>query len=244
MSRTYAKRRSVALLITLLVVAVGLLQNPDMYQTQPVDAPQYEQPADHTTAVSVLETLHVKGRAAKTDYARKQFGDGWDSVAGCDMRNQILRRDFSLTVVNAECKVVSGVLVDPYTGKTIHFQRGSISSQAVQIDHVVALSDAWQKGAQNLTYVERVKLSNDPLNLLAVDGDANQQKSNSDAASWLPPNKPFRCQYVARQIAVKQKYSLWVTSAEKDAMRRVLSSCPHQSLPTGSTSGAAASEAV
>ena len=128
------------------------------------------------------------------------------------------------TIVDDNCKVQSGKLSDPYTGELILFHRGE-NSNAVQIDHVVALSDAWQKGAQQLSFIERVSLANDPLNLLAVDGPANQQKSDSDAASWLPPNKSFRCQYVARQIAVKQKYRLWVTAAEKSAMRGVLGVC-------------------
>jgi hypothetical protein len=101
----------------------------------------------------------------------------------------------------------------------------------VQIDHVVALSDAWQKGAQAIEFSDRVVFANDPLNLLAVDGPANQKKGDSDAASWLPSNRQFRCQYVARQIAVKQKYSLWVTEAEKAAMKRVLNGCGEQRLP-------------
>jgi len=88
-----------------------------------------------------------------------------------------------------------------------------------------------KKGAQQLSSKEREQLANDPLELLAVDGLANQQKSDGDAATWLPSNKPFRCQYVARQIAVKQKYKLWVTSAEKDAMNRILAACPDQGLP-------------
>jgi hypothetical protein len=133
--------------------------------------------------------------------------------------------------MNEKCQVVSGTLNDPYTGKTIMFERGETSSQSVQIDHVVALSDAWQKGAQQLSYERRKELANDPLELLAVEGAANMQKSDGDAATWLPPNKPFRCQYVARQIAVKKKYSLWVTAAEKDAMIRVLVACPAEGLP-------------
>ncbi len=101
----------------------------------------------------------------------------------------------------------------------------------MQIDHVVALSDAWQTGAQQLTASQRLALANDPLNLLAVDGAANQQKEDSDAASWLPPRKTFRCAYVSRQVAVKVRYRLWVTAAEKAAIARVLSSCPGQPLP-------------
>jgi len=135
--------------------------------------------------------------------------------------------------VNDKCQVTSGRLDDPYTAKTIAFTRGASTSADVQIDHVVALSDAWQKGAQQLSAERREELANDPLELLAVDGPANQQKSDGDAATWLPANKPFRCQYVARQIAVKKKYGLWVTQAEKDTMLRVLSVCPGQLLPAG-----------
>ena len=40
----------------------------------------------------------------------------------------------------------SGELNDPYTAARITFQRGGANE--VDIDHVVALSDAWQKGAQ------------------------------------------------------------------------------------------------
>lgn len=231
MNRAYATRRSIAVLIVLLLVAFGVLSNPDSYQAEVPYSPPEGQAASE--ALSALGELEVKGRAPKTGYERAQFGDGWDSTLGCDTRNEILRRDLKNTVINTKCQVVSGILDDPYTGKTIEFRRGSSSSQEVQVDHVVALSDAWQKGAQQLSFDERVRLANDPLELLAVDGAANQEKGDGDAATWLPPNRAFRCQYVARQIAVKKKYRLWVTQAEKDAMARVLGSCPGQRLPEG-----------
>ena len=149
------------------------------------------------------------------------------------MRNHILKRDMTdvKTTSDTDCTVLSGTLADPYTAKTINFVRGKDTSSDVQIDHVVALSDAWQKGAQQLSMEMRIQLANDPLELLAVDGPANQQKSDGDAATWLPPNKSYRCRYVARQIAVKAKYTLWVTQAEHDAIQNVLSSCPGQLLP-------------
>ena len=189
-------------------------------------------------AVDMLATLPVKGRAPKTGYARTQFGAAWSDVDhnGCDTRNDILKRDMTNVTFKSgthDCVVKTGTLNDPYTGKTINFVRGQHTSTAVQIDHVVALSDAWQKGAQQLNADQRLQLANDPYNLLAVDGPANQQKSDSDAASWLPSNKSFRCQYVARQIGVKHKYALWVTQAEKDAMTNVLSGCPGQTVPDG-----------
>lgn len=193
--------------------------------TMPLPTEVQRQYFGESTALAELEKLEVKGRAPKTGYARQQFGDGWGKINGCSVREIILARDLTDKKVADDCKVQSGVLADPYTGKTIQFQRGPDSSRAVQIDHVVALSDAWQKGAQGLSEQERVNLANDPLNLLASDGPANQNKGDADAASWLPPNKDFRCQYVARQIAVKKKYRLWVTDAEKAAMSGVLARC-------------------
>ncbi|MBC7512504.1 HNH endonuclease [Candidatus Saccharibacteria bacterium] len=179
-----------------------------------------------TSVTAELKNLIVKGRAPKTGYERSKFGDGWQTVAGCTTRNRVLIRDLASVVIGDDCKVDSGILRDPYTGKTITFMRGETTSDDVQIDHVVALSNAWQTGAQQLDVIQRIKLANDPLNLLAVDGPANEAKSDSDAATWLPPNKVFRCAYVKRQVAVKSKYGLWVTLAERDAMATVLSRCP------------------
>ena len=181
-----------------------------------------------SSAIEALNKLTIKGRAPKTNYSREQFGASWALTNGCDTRNIILNRDLKSTVVDEKCNVTSGVLNDPYTGKTIQFSRGSNTSSDVQIDHVVALSDAWQKGAQQLTSEERKIFANDPLELLAVDGSANLQKNDGDAATWLPSNKSFRCLYVARQIAIKQKYNLWVTQAEHDAISNILDKCPNQ----------------
>lgn len=191
--------------------------------------------ASQPLATKVLSTLAVKGRAPKTGYARSLFSDGWGSISGCDTRNFILRRDLaSITWRSGEnCMVATGVLQDPYTGHRINFVRGVKTSLAVQIDHVVAISDAWQKGAQQISSASRYSLYNDPLNLLAVDGPTNESKGDGDAATWLPPNKGYRCAYVARQVAVKAKYRLWVTSAEKSAIQGVLATCPKQTIPAG-----------
>lgn len=192
-------------------------------------------PAQARAALAQLDRLPVKGRAPKTGYARDRFGAAWtDDVDvagghnGCDTRNDVLRRD--LTGVHLKpgthgCVVLSGRLADPYTGRVIAFERGASTSTKVQIDHVVALGDAWVKGAQQLTPAQRAALANDPLNLLAVDGPTNGAKRDSDAASWLPPNRAFRCTYVARQVAVKGRYHLWVTAAEKAQVARLLGSC-------------------
>ena len=207
------------------------LQMPDFWQAQ-APVPALVQNSNPTgAAADALAGLPVKGKAPKTGYSRTQFGDGWAIKAGCDMRNIILHRDLTDVAVGDGCKVQSGTLNDPYTGTMIAFKRGADTSDDVQIDHVVALSNAWQTGAQQLTAAERQALANDPLELLAAEGKANQQKSDADAATWLPAHKPFRCQYVARQVAVKQKYKLWVTKAEYDAIARVLAVCPGQPLP-------------
>ena len=188
-------------------------------------------------ATAVLETLPVKGRAPKTGFTRAQFGPVWSDVDrnGCDTRNDILRRDLTAITYRENtknCVVQSGTLADRYSGEIINFQKGNVSSMEVQIDHVVALSNAWQTGAFKLTLQERTALANDPLNLFAVKGRLNSQKSDGDAATWLPPLKSFRCTYIAQQIAVKAKYSLWVTAPEKSAMQSILAKCPGQKVPT------------
>lgn len=207
-----------------------------------VTAPK-TQPAFATKAVDLLETLPIKGRAPKTGYDRALFGQAWADVDrnGCDTRNDTLKRDLTgITFTNSvPCKVQSGTLADPYTGTRISFLRGTSTSTAVQIDHVVALSDAWQKGAQQLSTEQRTAFANDPLNLQATDGPTNMKKGDGDAATWLPPNKGFRCEYVARQISVKATYSLWVTQAEHDAMARILGDCSGQLAPTNEQAPAA-----
>lgn len=220
------------LLAIFIIVAIN---SPEPLTKNPIAADVSEVvtvKTDKSPAIKALRSLAVKGRAPKTDYSRQQFGSGWETTNGCDTRNIILNRDMPDAIVDKNCNVTSGTLNDPYTGKVISFSRGSLTSAEVQIDHVVALSDAWQKGAQGLSLQQRTQLANDPLELLAVDGPANQQKSDGDAATWLPSNKPFRCEYVARQVAVKAKYSLWLTQAEHDAILKILSGCAGQALPS------------
>jgi hypothetical protein len=193
--------------------------------------------ASTKTAEAVLETLAVKGRAPKTGYERSQFGPAWSDVDrnGCDTRNDILYRDLTSITYKPgtrDCVVLSGVLVDPYSGEKIAFERGAKTSMDVQIDHVVALSNAWQTGAFKLSYEKRLAFANDPMNLLAVKGRLNSQKGDGDAATWLPPQKSIRCAYVAQQIVVKEKYGLWVTPPEKAAMQSLLAKCPGFKAPT------------
>ena len=185
-----------------------------------------------TDALTALNKLEVKGRAAKTGYTRAQFPHWSDPDRnGCDARNDILKRDLtdiSYKAGTRDCKVIAGQLLDPFSGKVITF---STTKVVIDIDHVVALSNAWQTGAAYFDKALRTQIANDPLNLLAVDSKLNRQKGDGDAATWLPPSKTFRCEYVARQVAVKAKYKLWVTEPEKVAITKILSSCAGQKLP-------------
>jgi hypothetical protein len=205
----------------------------------PVDIPGAGAPLDYEAepvtenegvaplAVEILEKLEVKGRAPKKGYYREQFYDGWPMIDGCSLRQRILKREFGDTAVLDGCTVIAGEYDEPYTGEHRVFKdRNEVAG--IQIDHVVALSDAWQKGAQYQDYETRNAIATDPLNLLAVDGVANEQKSDGDAATWLPKNKKFRCQYVARQVSIKHKYGLWVTEAEKQAIAKILANCPNE----------------
>ncbi|WP_457967741.1 HNH endonuclease family protein [Arthrobacter sp. D1-29] len=185
---------------------------------------------DAAAALAQLETIPIKGRAPKTGYSRGEFGPAWADVDrnGCDTRNDILARDLveeTFKDGTHNCVVLTGTLPDKYTGKTITFIRGADTSSEVQIDHLVPLSLAWQTGAQQISEEERKQFANDPLNLMAADGPANMSKSDKDAATWLPSNKSFRCEYVARQTAVKAKYKLWVTQPEHDAIAGILNTC-------------------
>ncbi|MFL6177641.1 MAG: HNH endonuclease family protein [Ornithinibacter sp.] len=188
--------------------------------------------ANPASALAAVAGLTVKGRAPRTGYSREQFGQAWFDADrnGCDTRNDILRRDLVDRQMKNWCKVLAGTRnPDPYTGRTIRFVIGGPSE--IDVDHVVALADAWQKGAATWQPGIRLAFANDPLALLAVDSGTNRSKGDGDAATWLPPDRSSRCAYVARQVAVKAKYRLWVTAAERDAMVRVLSTCPSMPLP-------------
>lgn len=235
MGNKYQKRRIFWGVGFLIAFAIAVISNPEAWQKTPLENNIEAEPSavvdeNAPRATDVLEKLEVKGRAPKTGYARDQFYDDWPKENGCNLRQRILKRDFgeSAKLDSDNCTVIGGKFIEPYTGEEKEFSDKKSISKGIQIDHIVALSDAWQKGAQYKTKEERFNIATDPLNLVAADASANMQKSDGDAATWLPKNKSFRCQYVARQISVKYKYGLWVSSAEKDAMKNVLSKCPEE----------------
>lgn len=243
-------RRTLIATFAFVAVGIWLVVNPASYEkiftpadsnltgvsgeNYALESPENTTNTENTTpdgtplATTVLAQLEVKGRAPKTGYSRDQFYDTWPTVDGCSLRQKIIKREFGDSAVLSGCDVVSGEYTEPYTGEHQVFTEKSQISKGVQIDHVVALSDAWQKGAQYMDQGTRYAMATDPLNLLAVDSSANQGKSDGDAATWLPSNKAFRCQYVARQVSVKYKYHLWVTEAERDAIASILATCPDE----------------
>jgi hypothetical protein len=182
------------------------------------------------TALVALDALPVKAFALVDGYSRGQFGQRWADVDrnGCDTRNDVLRRDLADVVVDPGtdgCVVRSGRLTDPYTGEVRPFLRGEQTSPLVTVDHVVALAAAWRTGAASWSARRREEFANDPLNLLTVTRETNEDKAAGDAARWLPPLSAARCPFVARQVAVKARYRLSVTPQEKAAIRAVLDRC-------------------
>lgn len=228
------------LLVALLTTSCALFRPAGSNTASSLESSSVATSASSDSALATLNSdkIPVKGRAPKTGYDRAQFGAAWYDVDrnGCDTRNDILKIDLAgetLKPGTHDCVVLTGTLdPDPYTGKVIEFKRGVGTSDDVQIDHMVPLSDAWQKGAQSISFEERRALANDPINLQATDGPTNAAKGDKDAATWLPPQRGYWCTYVAHQITVKAKYHLWVTQAEHDKMAEILATCPDEPLAT------------
>jgi hypothetical protein len=239
-----SRRRRIALFAAVLIAVIAALvvwdrHGADTRQSgpSPTWTPTPTGSARPTPAFdrarAQLSALQVKGWDRTQDFQRWRFGKAWsDDVNvefghnGCNTRDDILRRDLAnLMVRPGTCYAQTGTLHDPYTGATIDFVRGPDTSNSIEIDHVVSLADAWYKGARSWDPQRRLDFANDPRNLLAVSPKANFDKAFRDAASWLPPNAAFRCDFVARQIDVKSAYGLWLSAKEEQAMAEVLARC-------------------
>lgn len=217
----YRRRRFVVIFIVLALLSYVII---GLYVQQRLGAETETLNKDYSSYKEKLERLKIAEHYSEKSYQRSYFGDGWTEINGCNMRNLVLYRDLVDVKLTDGCNLSEGLLLDPYSGKYINFVRG-ITSKDIEIDHVVALSNAWVTGAENMSGEERIIFANDPLELLAVSAKTNQEKSDSDAAEWLPPYKPYRCEYVSRQIDVKLKYKLWVTKLEYNAMLGTLNNC-------------------
>jgi len=189
--------------------------------------------AERRRVLALIDGVALGPRLGRGGYERERFGPDWTDGApitwggnGCRTREDVLRRDLRATTLRPgtpdadgrDCVVLEGLLNDPYTGRLIEFSKSRPTE--VQIDHVIPLFYAWQLGARDWPAVKREQFANDPLNLLAVDGRANQQKSASGPASWLPPVRELRCAYAVRFARVARRYALPVTRADRTDMRR------------------------
>ncbi|QOR71068.1 HNH endonuclease [Ruania alkalisoli] len=235
-----SRRRSVTVVaVALLLVAAGWVV-PRWWVQVASPTPTPVPTAALESARAALPGLAVVEPLPLTEYEREFFGDPWADVDGngCDTRNDVLGRWLTTQVRDpiVNCVVESGRLHDPYTGHVIDFRRGPSTSAAVQIDHVVALADAWRKGASHWLPGHALAFANDPANLIPVDGAANQAKGAADAAGWLPPNRGFRCAYVVQQILVKDAYGLGVSATELATLQEVLGG----DCPVGASSARAA----
>lgn len=163
-------------------------------------------------------------------YERDAFGQAWLDVDrnGCDTRNDTLRRDLADLEVMSNtqgCVAYSGTLTDPYTGTSFSFLRGSGNAGELHVDHVVALSDAWRKGAHSWTPELRAEFANDPTNLVVTLGAVNMTKADQDAGTWLPPRPDAHCGFALQVVLVKSEYRLGIDESERDALRDALSTC-------------------
>lgn len=199
---------------------------------QPVGAPTVQPGTDVLAGITVVDRRNRHG-----DYLRSAFGEAWDDETtapgghnGCDTRDDILTRDLDDTtfVATTRCPraVATGSLRDPYTNAVIGFTRGNQVGASVQIDHIVPLAYAWDMGARDWPAGLRTRFANDPANLLAVDGQANQDKGDLPPGEWLPPNKAFGCQYAVAFIAVIRGYHLAVEQDSARELRRQTETCP------------------
>jgi len=196
------------------------------------DVPTVAPGADVLSGIPV-----IPNRVRGYDYRRAAFGDTWsdDTDApgghnGCDTRNDILDRDLVdktyVSIKRCPHAVATGTLHDPYTNEVISFLRGEQTGASVQIDHLVPLALAWDLGARDWPDELRERFANDPANLLAVDGPANQDKGDQGPATWMPPNHAFWCQYAVQFAAVLRGYSLPVDAPSATVLRDAASTCP------------------
>lgn len=244
----------VAVVLVLVAGALGIIDlegltgnaPTEQAQEQPSTAPEGEVPNEAyfkltaeqaSVAKQQLAALPVKPHY-EGEYKREYFGPSWTDNAvgvafagnGCRTIEDIRVRDMMNVQMKNKCDVQSGTLWNPYGSKQhpqddwIKFERGPGSK--VDIDHVVALGNAWKTGAYQLSDEQRTAIANDPINLVAVSASENRSKGDRDVANWVPANREIHCGYAASQVQVKSKYGLWVTPAEQDVLAKMLDTCP------------------
>ena len=228
------------LLLLLAIVGIAVVVAVQVTNSS-INRSQFIASADIPTVAPGVDVLAgvalMPLRIRSYDYRRDAFGDSWtdDNDApgghnGCDTRNDILERDLVdktyVSIKRCPNAIATGTLHDPYTNATVALVRGEKTGAAVQIEHIVPLAYAWDMGARFWTDELRVRFANDPGNLLAVEGQVNQDKGDSEPALWMPPNSAFHCQYAMQFIAVARGYGLPVDAPSVPALRDAASTCP------------------
>jgi hypothetical protein len=201
----------------------------------PSQSPTGPPPHAAAEAGAELRRLVVRPRPHTTrGYVRDAFGSDWVDTDhdGCNQRDDVLLRDAvpgTTTVAQqgaCDHDVLAGTWHDPYTGGTLTFTdlKDLRQAEAIQIDHVVPLAEAWVSGADHWSHDRREAFANDLHELLAVDGPTNMSKGDSDPAEWRP-RKGYQCTYARRWIAVKTAWHLAVDPSEKSALEDMLGFC-------------------
>ena len=232
-----SRKRLVVLALAVTLAIVVAYQTVTSAQRAASFVAQADAPAV-APGVDVLTGMaQIPLRIRVFDYRRAAFGESWtdDNPApgghnGCDTRNDILERDLVdktyVSIKRCPTAVATGTLHDPYTNASVAFVRGNQIGASVQIDHIVPLALAWDLGARDWPEDMRLRFANDPANLLAVGGQANQDKGDSEPALWMPPNMAFRCQYAVQFVAVLRGYGLSVDAPSAGVLREAASTCP------------------
>jgi Protein of unknown function (DUF1524) len=186
-------------------------------------------------AAAMLQGLAVRPRPRDTEgYLRAAFGDAWVDTDhdGCNQRDDVLLRDAVRGTARVQQQgscdhdVLAGTWHDPYTGRILTFTnlKDLRQAEAIQIDHVVPLAEAWVSGARSWGMTRREEFANDLDELLAADGPTNMAKGDGDPAAWRP-RQGYQCAYARRWIAIKAAYSLAVDPPERAALDQMLRSC-------------------
>jgi hypothetical protein len=178
-------------------------------------------PISAAEARTELGALQIAVRGTMDGYDRAEFPHWDQGEGGCDVREQVLKRDGKDVTTNAECAPKSGTWVSPYDGETWH------KASDVDIDHMVPLGQAWVSGAKKWTRERREEFANDLVRpqLHAVTDNLNQQKSDKAPDAWKPPLVSYWCAYATDWIVVKRNYGLTITVPEKTALESMLGHC-------------------
>lgn len=176
-----------------------------------------------------LDSLTIADPYSPYDYDRELFGQAWADVDrnGCDTRNDILARDLADVTYKPgtrDCVVQTGTLGDPYTGNVLEFTKGG-TSQVIDIEHIVALEDAWNSGAWEWSDEERLAFANDPRVLAVVDGPTNREKGSDSISEWLPPYEGSHCAYGASYVEIAAAYDLSISEEDHAALEELSAEC-------------------